>query len=275
VEAKMTAPKPCLTVSFSLEKDWPIDYGFYMRAIHSSKCGLDKLKQLDLHRKVGECFLTFANEFAVDNFLSAGLEIEGHQVELRVGGQVSTSVHLLGCPMDLTDQAILHNLSMFGKILDKKVRRATVEFEGFTVETGKRFVNVILTKPLPSSLVIGDIKLRTWHRDQAQSCWRCKKAGHEAKECPSRPKTPWGKPQEQESTPRPQKANSPGTVDTLSHGPRDAAKDCTASAQAAMADDGDATKHSSETTPQRRALTMKQMLRKHVKEAEKIKLPTR
>jgi len=136
----MSAPKSCLTVSFSLEQGWPIDYGFYMRAIHASTCGLDNLKQLDLHRKVGECFLTFANEFALNNFLTAGLVIEGHQIQLRLGGQVSTNVHLLGCPMDLTDDALLDSLSHYGKILDKKVRRATVEYEGFTVETGKRFV---------------------------------------------------------------------------------------------------------------------------------------
>jgi len=188
------------TASFYLSKGWPReDHRYYLEEIQKCWPSIGCIKQLDLHRSPGECFVSFDSTNSRNEFLKANLIISGSLVRTRVAGVNATSVHILGCPLDTADSAITSELSKYGEVVGP-LSRGSIVFEKVVVETGKRFANIVLHTPLPSCITLGGNDLRVWHRGQEQTCWHCNNVGHEARNCPKRPTIAWGKPREERPT---------------------------------------------------------------------------
>ena len=143
------------------------------------------VKQIDLHGKPGSCVMTFSCLAARDAFVSSGYKVSGKEVPVILddGGEV-TSIHVFGCPLELSDGAISAAIAKYGKIIGA-INRGKIDHRGFEIETGTRYVNVVLKTAIPSNIQVGNRKLRVWHKGQVRTCWRCQSAGHMAKDCPN------------------------------------------------------------------------------------------
>ena len=169
--------------SFKVSKDWPSDHKFILQELSGNSLNVkESVKQIDLHGKPGWCQVTLSSRAQRETVLSKGLCIRGEQLELHLPDEGSTQLHVFGCPVGMPDGPLSASLSVFGKLIGPP-SHGKISFEGTSFKTGIRYVNIVLSKPVPSCVTVGKRKLRVWHRGQTQTCWRCGTTGHEAREC--------------------------------------------------------------------------------------------
>ena len=178
------APAPA-SFSFRIEKDWSADHLFYAKALKQSKVDICQVCQVDLQGKPGHCVVTVKNSAEREKILDAGIRISGKQVLCEISGVDLTHLHVFGCPVGLQNSKLCAALGQFGRIVGSPQQKKVL-FEGLEISTGTRVLSLVLRSPVPSTVTVGQLKLRVWHRGQQQTCWRCNNSGHEAKACPNR-----------------------------------------------------------------------------------------
>ena len=178
------APAPA-SFSFRIEKDWSADHLFYAKALKQSKVDISQVCQVDLQGKPGHCVVTVKSSAEREKILDAGIRISGKQVLCEISGVDLTHLHVFGCPVGLQNSKLCAALGQFGRIVGSPQQKK-VFFEGLEICTGTRVLSLVLRSPVPSTVTVGQLKLRVWHRGQQQTCWRCNNSGHEAKACPNR-----------------------------------------------------------------------------------------
>ena len=178
------APAPA-SFMFRVHKDWPLDHVFFIKELSRLGVQPSELSQLDLNGKPGWCNVTFVTQGVRDRLLTSEEEFvfASKNVEVVMGGMSVTTLHVFGCPLSLQDGALVHEISLYGRVHGPP-KRKIVSHEGFAVDTGTRYVKVSLRKAVPSGLRVGSRTVRVWHKGQIQTCWRCSVSGHLAKDCP-------------------------------------------------------------------------------------------
>ena len=178
------APAPA-SFSFRIEKDRSADHLFYAKALKQSKVDISQVCQVDLQGKPGHCVVTVKSSAEREKILDAGIRISGKQVLCEISGVDLTHLHVFGCPVGLQNSKLCAALGQFGRIVGSPQQKKVL-FEGLEISTGTRVLSLVLRSPVPSTVTVGQLKLRVWHRGQQQTCWRCNNSGHEAKACPNR-----------------------------------------------------------------------------------------
>ena len=216
------APAPA-SFSFRIEKDWSADHLFYAKALKQSKVDISQACQVDLQGKPGHCVVTVNSSAEREKILDAGIRISGKQVLCEISGVDLTHLHVFGCPVGLQNSILCAALGQFGRIVGSPQQKKVLH-EGLEISTGTRVLSLVLRSPVPSTVTVGQLKLRVWHRSQQQTCLRCNNSGHEAKACPNRgaQSTAFRPPQTQHrnttctstNPPRVSTATNTGTVTT-------------------------------------------------------------
>jgi len=159
------APAP---VSFQVKRDpsWPDEHVFYIEQLALNGIRPAELRQVDINARKDWCFVTLSCQAVLTRVMTAGL-------------------HILGCPFSLSNAAIVSALGSYG-VVHGVPSKETITHNDFEVETGRRFIRMGLKKGVPSTLKVGTSTVRTWYKDQLQTCYRCKATGHVAQECPKK-----------------------------------------------------------------------------------------
>ncbi|XP_041467266.1 zinc finger CCHC domain-containing protein 3-like [Lytechinus variegatus] len=89
-------------------------------------------------------------------------------------------ITILHVPFEANDSTVRYILSRFGKVLDGRML-AHREFPH--IFNGTRQYKIKLEKDIPSSLMIEGRDCWVRYEGQPRTCLKCKKAGHEAKDC--------------------------------------------------------------------------------------------
>ena len=179
------APVPA---SFSfrsrIEKDWSADHLFYAKGLKQSKVDISQVCQVDLQGKPGHCVVTVKSSAEREKILDAGIRISGKQVLCEISGVDLTHLHVFGCPVGLQNSKLCAALGQFGRIVGS-LQQKKVLFEGLEIRTGTRVLSLVLRSPVPSTVTVGQLKLRVWHRGQQQTCWRCNNSATRLKHVPT------------------------------------------------------------------------------------------
>lgn len=150
-------------------------------AFKTLKCNVSGLKAVVLLSNGLD--VTFVSEAAVREFLQI---IEGKD-EWEVVCDLSTTTIVTLAPRGqgghalISDEVVVSFLKKHCKVLEGK----RLYYKDFpSVQTGVRQFRVRLGEsPIPSSVNFGRAAFFVSHRGQVKTCFKCKKTGHEAKEC--------------------------------------------------------------------------------------------
>ena len=126
-----------------------------------------------------------------------------YSVEIEI-----TNVTIKDTPYEMSDAAIVVNMSRYGEVVSGSIRHGKVKFRGITFDNGTRYLQVINCVPiLPSATTFGTFTVRIFadngrtpclhcgladhpsfrcenKRLNQKSCYFCKSEGHLKKECP-------------------------------------------------------------------------------------------
>lgn len=173
------------SVYLKLEEGWPTrDHAHYVRLLIGAGVKADDIKQIDLHGRAGMCVVTVSCQAVRDSIVSNGLSIDGRPVEMVISGGSVVSLHLFGVEDDLSLAAIVQAVEKFGSVVGG-AKREKKSVDGCSFTTGTVYVNVALRAVVPSLIPVGsrNRKYRVWHQGQVQTCWKCNRTGHVAKDC--------------------------------------------------------------------------------------------
>ena len=106
-------------------------------------------------------------------------------VTLETAGIGSRAVKIFNLPIELPTAIINQALVPYGKVISTNNDTWGPAFR-YKVCNGVRTVRIMLTKHIPSYLVIGGYKALISYENQPITCAKCNEAGHIRSECPRR-----------------------------------------------------------------------------------------
>ncbi len=107
-------------------------------------------------------------------------EENGKEYEVNDPVSPIVNVQVLNIPYELSDQAIIRKLSVYGEVLG--CRRGHHPYM-HSVENGVRHLRVKLRKPVPSFIHFGSESFPIRYAGMERTCRRCDENGHQAREC--------------------------------------------------------------------------------------------
>jgi hypothetical protein len=106
-------------------------------------------------------------------------------VEVAVAGMSYKKIRVANLPPQVLDDTLLATLAPFGQVLNIQ-NGMWVRTYPYTVANGVRQVNMMLTKHVPSHLVIAGQRVLISYDGQPTNCYGCGDTGHLFPTCPSR-----------------------------------------------------------------------------------------
>ena len=155
-----------------------------------------EVEMIQLNGLTRQVFIKCFDKSTIEKVLK---ETNGEAKFLHSNGQVSTvmletagigtrMVKVFNLPMELPTMVIQQALQSYGKIVSINNDTWGPTFR-YKVCNGVRSVRIMLTKHIPSYLVIGGYRALISYENQPITCAQCTQTGHMRNECPRR-KTP-------------------------------------------------------------------------------------
>jgi len=110
---------------------------------------------------------------------------EVSHVEKAVAGMGYKKLRVANLPPEILDDTLKTALTPFGQIIDIRKEEWARTYR-YTVDNGIRQVAMVLTKHVPSHLIIAEKRVLISYDGQPTTCYGCGKIGHIYPVCPRR-----------------------------------------------------------------------------------------
>ncbi|KAJ4426124.1 hypothetical protein ANN_26933 [Periplaneta americana] len=153
----------------------------------------DDLQTIQLVSKQHAVYLKFKTSTVYENYLqryegSSTLTLQsGDRVDITLSPaeEESTVVRVLNIPPEVPNERLHNVFQNFGKVKQIDSEKWSSRYR-FHVDTGIRLVNIVIDKPIPSTIVVATYEAYVTYPGQEQSCFICGGLSHLRNTCPNR-----------------------------------------------------------------------------------------
>jgi hypothetical protein len=156
-----------------------------LRALSDSGIKKEALQGIEIQGQ-HTVYIVFKNYGERNRFLRKTINLREREVTLDHPNPMfysnsprTTLVRIYNFPIDNEDNDLTTVLKQYGSLRDK----ITLVHDHYGLATGERTVPMEITKDIPSYVYIGKHQVRVRYYQQPQTCRKCYKTGHVAKEC--------------------------------------------------------------------------------------------
>ncbi|KAJ4438136.1 hypothetical protein ANN_14075 [Periplaneta americana] len=140
----------------------------------------DDLQTIQLVSKQHAIYLKFKTSTVYENYLqryegSSTLTLQnGDRVDVTLtpAEEESTVVRVLNIPPEVSNERLHNVFQNYGKVKQIDSEKWSSRYR-FHVDTGIRLVNIVIDKPIPSTIVVATYEAYVTYPGQEQSCFSC------------------------------------------------------------------------------------------------------
>ncbi|KAJ4425751.1 hypothetical protein ANN_27374 [Periplaneta americana] len=153
----------------------------------------DDLQTVQLVNKQHAVYLKFKTSTVYENYLkryegpSTLTFRKGDRVDVTLSPaeEESTVVRVLNIPPEVPNERLHNVFQNYGKVKQIDSEKWSSRYR-FHVDTGIRLVNIVIDKPIPSTIIVATYEAYVTYSCQEQSCFICGGLSHLRNTCPNR-----------------------------------------------------------------------------------------